>query len=75
MSDYADIVDQRRPVSSRPPMPRRDRAAQFSPFAALTGHRESLAEAARAFSERVSAQGAVEAIESSIGAPVERGDE
>ena len=30
-----------------PPMPMADRAAQFAPFAALTGHRAALAETER----------------------------
>ena len=36
---YDDIINLPRHVSKkRPPMPVKDRAAQFSPFAALTGH-------------------------------------
>lgn len=36
---YADILDCERPVSLKhPPMSVHDRAAQFSAFAALTGH-------------------------------------
>ena len=36
---YDDILYRSRPVSQRhPPMSRADRAAQFSPFAALTGY-------------------------------------
>lgn len=36
---YDDIINLPRPVSSKhPPMPMSDRAAQFSPFAALTGY-------------------------------------
>ena len=31
-----------------PPMSREDRAAQFAPFAALTGHEEAIREASRA---------------------------
>ncbi len=35
---YDDIINMERPVSKRhPPMPRANRAAQFAPFAALTG--------------------------------------
>ena len=45
---YADILDAPRPVSERhPPMPRKERAAQFAPFAALTGLDESLDEEMR----------------------------
>ena len=34
------------------PMPRRDRAAQFSSFAALTGYEAVVAETAREFGEK-----------------------
>ena len=44
---YDDIINLTRPVSKRPKMPRIDRAAQFSPFAALTGHEEAIKETAR----------------------------
>lgn len=45
---YDDIIDLPRPVSPRhPPMSNADRAAQFAPFAALTGHDAALRESAR----------------------------
>ena len=45
---YDDIIDLERPVSPRhPPMTMAQRAAQFAPFAALTGYEEVIAEAAR----------------------------
>lgn len=45
---YADLIGRQRPVSIRhPPMPRLSRAAQFAPFAALTGHGDAVAETAR----------------------------
>ena len=44
---YADIIGCSRPESARAPMPLEDRAAQFSPFAALTGHEDAVAEAGR----------------------------
>lgn len=45
---YADIVDLPRHVSvRRAPMTRLDRAAQFSPFAALTGFDAAIEETAR----------------------------
>lgn len=45
---YDDIIDLPRPVSrTRPRMPVRDRAAIFSPFAALAGHGAAIAETAR----------------------------
>ena len=45
---YDDIINLPRPVSSKhPPMPMSDRAAQFSPFAALTGYDEAVMETGR----------------------------
>lgn len=45
---YDDIISLPHPTSSRHPrMPISDRAAQFSPFAALAGHSAALAETAR----------------------------
>jgi len=38
IKDYLDIIDMEAPVSKKhPPMSLEDRAAQFAPFAALTG--------------------------------------
>ena len=46
--NYEDIIHLPRPVSkNHPPMPLRDRAAQFMPFAALTGYDASIRESAR----------------------------
>lgn len=45
---YDDIIDLPHHVSLRhPQMPPLDRAAQFSPFAALTGHDAAIRETAR----------------------------
>ena len=45
---YDDMLPLPRPVSTaHPPMPLIDRAAQFSPFAALTGFEAAVLEAAR----------------------------
>ena len=45
---YADIMHLTRPVSTRHiPMSMHDRAAQFSPFAALTGYDAAIEETAR----------------------------
>lgn len=45
---YDDIIHLPHPTSKvHPRMSRADRAAQFSPFAALTGHRTAIAETAR----------------------------
>ena len=48
MGRYDDIIGLPHHVSARhPQMPRGDRAAQFSPFAALTGLEATLQETAR----------------------------
>lgn len=45
---YDDIIGLEHPTSARHPrMPRADRAAQFAPFAALTGYGDVIAETAR----------------------------
>ena len=50
--DYDDIITLPHHVSDvHPPMPRRDRAAQFSSFAALTGYEAVGTETAREFGE------------------------
>ena len=51
---YDDIIDLPYPVSQRhPQMPLTDRAAQFSPFAALTGLDAALQETARLTDQRI----------------------
>lgn len=53
-SEYDDIINLPRHVSkTRPSMPIIDRAAQFSPFAALTGHNAAIEETARITESRV----------------------
>ena len=54
MRDYSDIIDHP-PYQSkkRPHMSMTDRAAQFSPFAALSGYGEAVEETERLTSERV----------------------
>jgi hypothetical protein len=52
--EYDDIINLPRHVSkTRPQMPLIDRAAQFSPFAALTGHDSAIQETARLTDDRV----------------------
>lgn len=52
--DYSDIINLPHHVSSKhKPMPLRDRAAQFAPFAALTGHGAAISETARLTTEMV----------------------
>lgn len=54
MSKYDDIIRLPHHVSRRhPPMPVSDRAAQFSPFAALTGYDAVVKEAARLTHRRI----------------------
>ena len=53
MSKYDDIINLPHHVSSiRTPMPMESRAAQFAPFAALTGHDEAINETARLTASR-----------------------
>lgn len=45
MNNYDDIINAKRPVSTKhPPMSRDARAAQFAPYAALVGHKEIIAD-------------------------------
>lgn len=51
---YEDMLELPHPVSkTHPQMPRRDRAAQFAPFVALTGYEEAVREAARLTEEKM----------------------
>lgn len=51
---YRDILHLPHPVSRKhPPMPLSDRAAQFLPFAALTGYDDALLETARLTDEQI----------------------
>ena len=53
-NSYEDIINLPHPVSkNHPQMPLRDRAAQFAPFAALTGHDAAIKETARLTDERL----------------------
>ncbi len=54
MGKYDDIIDLPHHVSeTHPPMSRADRAAQFSPFAALTGYDAAVRETARVTERRI----------------------
>ena len=51
---YADIIDLPHHVSKKhPQMPMEKRAAQFSPFAAVSGHDEAIHETARLTDEQL----------------------
>lgn len=53
---YDDIIDLPHHVSKRhPQMPMKKRAAQFAPFAALSGYKEALEEAERIAREQAEA--------------------
>lgn len=51
---YADLLDRKRPVSTKhPPMSIHDRAAQFSAFAALSGHGKAIRKTEKLVEEKV----------------------
>ena len=51
---YKDIIYEKRPTSLKhPPMSIEHRAAQFAPFAALTGHKEEINETARLTEKKI----------------------
>ncbi len=53
-TEYADIIGLPRHVSEKhPPMPRLNRAAQFAPYAALTGYDDLIRESERETDARV----------------------
>ena len=53
-SDYFEILSKEHPTSKKHPrMSRMNRAAQFAPFAALTGYEESIEETARLTDRRI----------------------
>ena len=53
-SDYFEILSREHPTSKKHPrMSRINRAAQFAPFAALTGYEESIEETARLTDRRI----------------------
>ena len=54
MGAYDDIIDLPHPTSAKHPrMPMADRAAQFSPFAALVGHGAAIRESARLTNQKI----------------------
>lgn len=52
MGAYDDIINLPHPTSPRPRMPMIDRAAQFTPFQALTGYGAAIQETARITGEK-----------------------
>lgn len=51
---YGDILGLSHHISeTHPPMPTADRAAQFAPFAALTGYKEAIEETERLAEEKI----------------------
>lgn len=72
---YDDIIQLDRPVSSRhAPMSRLNRAAQFSPFAALTGYDDAIAETERLTTPRIELDDSQRSILSDKLAHLRRGD-
>ena len=65
---YAQILHHPRPVpQQRLPMPVRDRAAQFAPFAALTGYDDAIDETGRVVEQPIEpAQDALEELDAAI---------
>ncbi len=65
---YDDIINLPHHVSStRPQMSRENRAAQFSPFAALTGHDAAVRETARLTEQRIElGDGAIEVLDAKL---------
>lgn len=65
---YRQILHHPRPVpQKRLPMPVRDRAAQFAPFAALTGYDEAIGETGRVVEQPIFlAQDALEELDTAI---------
>lgn len=53
MSKYDDIINLTRPKSKHPKLSIDSRAAQFAPFAALTGYDEQVKETARLTSNKI----------------------
>lgn len=72
---YDDIIHLDRPVSFRyAPMPRQSRAAQFSPFAALTGYDDAIAETERLTTPRIELDDSQRALLSDKLSRLRRGD-
>ena len=54
LQKYGDILNLPHHVSeTHPPMPIADRAAQFAPFAALTGYKEAIEETERLAEKKI----------------------
>lgn len=78
MSDsYDDIIDLPHPISRvHPQMSAKNRAAQFSPFAALTGYDAAIKETARLTDQRIElSEGMIEALEMKLNLLAEAIDE
>ena len=53
MNDYSDIINLKRPPSKHPKLSIESRAAQFAPFAALTGYNNAIKEKARLTEKKI----------------------
>lgn len=76
-SPYDDIIDLPHHVSAtRPRMPLENRAAQFSPFQALTGYEDAVAETARLTDKRMELdENAIEPLERKLALLADRMEE
>ena len=72
--DYADMLPLDRPsVPGHPPMPRKNRAAQFGVFSPLQGYEESLDETARPVEDRPEQDaGQIEAVNAALNEVTQR---
>ena len=59
---YADIIDLARPVSKHLPMSLSARAAQFAPYATLTGHRDIVSQDEQTAAHKIDLDDAVDFI-------------
>ena len=62
MKNYDDIINLNRPISNHVKMPLYKRAAQFSPFAALTGYDDMVLEASLILDKKIDSYDELESI-------------
>lgn len=76
MSNYDDIINLERPKLKHERMSSMNRAAQFSPFSALTGYEESIIETSRLTTEKLELSAdELERVQKNISILLERLDE
>ena len=62
MNNYDDIINLDRPISNHPKMPLYKRAAQFSPFAALTGYDDMVSDASIVLDKKITSYDELESM-------------